>query len=116
MTSKLKKIFDEEMSKAISLIEDKNLVEGFYHLERAHILGQQYVVPHIKTHFWMFKVGLMKRSPSEIFGQIIRIFFGALGSFIGVVPIGNTGGANVNMFSPMPIPKDLELIINANKI
>lgn len=115
MTPTLRKFFDTEMSKAMQLIENNSLEEAFYHLERAHILGQKYVIPHIKTHFWMLKVGLMKKSPSEIFGQIIRIIFGALGSFIGIVPVGNTGGANVNMFSPMQIPKDLESIINASK-
>ncbi|MBI4850519.1 MAG: DUF3703 domain-containing protein [Acidobacteria bacterium] len=115
MTPKLKLFFDEEMNKAILLIKNNNLKEGFYHLERAHILGQKYVIPHIKTHWWMLKVGLMKRSLAEIFGQAIRIIFGALGSAIGVVPIGNTGGANVNMFSPMPIAKDLELIISSSE-
>ncbi|KAF0249742.1 MAG: hypothetical protein FD167_858 [bacterium] len=116
MDAKLKTYFDQEIAKAILLIKNKNIEEGFYHLERAHILGQRYVVAHVKTHWWMLKVGLMKKSTTEVFGQMIRIVFGALGSVIGVVPFGNTGGANVSMFSPMPIPQDLKSIINTKEI
>jgi len=115
MDNRLKTSFNEEMNKAILLIQNKELKKGFYHLERAHILGQRYVIPHIKTHWWMLKVALIKRSINEVFGQIIRIIFGALGSFIGLVPIGNTGGANVSMFLSMPIPKDLEIIIKGKE-
>lgn len=33
-------------------------------------------------------------------------------SLIGVVPTGNTGGANVNPFKKMDIPKDLKVVLD----
>lgn len=115
MNPKLREFFDQEMNQAILMIENKQLDQAFYHLERAHILGQKYVIPHIKIHFWMLKVGLIRKSTSEVLGQILRIILGAIGSFVGIVPIGNTGGTNINMFARMPITKDLETIINSTK-
>ncbi len=51
----------------------------------------------------MLKIGRRRRSMAEVFGQAIRIVFGALGSAVGVVPTGNTGGTNISMFKRVPI-------------
>jgi hypothetical protein len=40
-------------------------------------------------------------------GQLVRIGLGAVGSALGRVPSGNTGGSDVNMFRRMPIQPDL---------
>ena len=50
----------------------------------------------------------------EILGQITRLIFGGVKSFVGTVPIGNTGGANVPPLKPMEIPKDIQDILNKN--
>jgi hypothetical protein len=63
-------------------------------------------VPHVINHYWMLKVGGRRRDVREVLGQILRII-GSVGSLIGRVPIGNTGGANVSAIKPMPIPPDL---------
>ncbi len=34
---------------------------------------------------------------------------------LGVYPMGNTGGANVSPFKPMPIPDDLQELIKKAK-
>jgi hypothetical protein len=36
---------------------------------------------------------------------------GAVGSAVGVIPVGNTGGSDVNMFRRMPIPPDLARVL-----
>jgi hypothetical protein len=77
------------------------------HLERAHVLGQRYVWPHVLVHWLMFRVAVRRLAPGSALGQLIRIALGALGSAVGRVPTGNTGGSNVNMFRRMPIPPDL---------
>ena len=60
----------------------------------------------------MFKVEILRRRPVAALGQLVRIVLGALGSAIGVVPIGNTGGSDVNMFKRMPIDPELQNIID----
>jgi hypothetical protein len=43
------------------------------------------------------------------------LVFGGVKSFVGEIPIGNTGGANVPPLKPMQIPKDLSQIIHQTK-
>lgn len=91
------------MAAAARLYAAGEFAKASPHLERAHVLGQRYVAPHVATHFWMLKVGLKRRSMPEVVGQIIRIALGALGSVIGIVPVGNTGGPNIGMFKCLPV-------------
>jgi hypothetical protein len=56
----------------------------------------------------MLKIGLKRRSLQEVSGQAARILLGALGSAVGVVPVGNTGGTNISMFKRLPIDRDLQ--------
>lgn len=112
MNTELKQAFDIEMKMAKELFAKQNLESSFKHLERAHVLGQLYVLPHVKSHWWMLKVGFYQRSIQEILGQVVRIVFGAVGSAIGIVPIGNTGGTNISMFARLPIEPSLAKILN----
>jgi uncharacterized protein DUF3703 len=106
MSPSLKAAFNNEMDIAKEFYHKANYRDCFHHLERAHILGQRHYVPHVVNHYWMLKVGWQKGDVREVVGQICRIL-GSVGSLIGVVPIGNTGGANVSIIKPMPIPADL---------
>ena len=45
-------------------------------------------------------------------GQLMRIVGGFFMSLVGRVPNGNTGGANVSVEQPMPIPTDLQRLLN----
>jgi Protein of unknown function (DUF3703) len=77
------------------------------HYERAHIIGQRYPLQHSYVHWQMLKFGIKIKSIKEIFGQVTRLVFGGVKSFVGTVPIGNTGGANVPPLKPMEIPADI---------
>lgn len=111
MKEKLKYHFNTEMDKAKSLIKVKEFDCAFSHLERAHVLGQKYVIPHTVSHWYMLKIGWKKRDLKEILGQLIRLPLGLVGSFVGIVPTGNTGGSNVSAFIKMDIPQEfLELL------
>ena len=46
------------------------------------------------------------------FGQTARIVFGMLGSAVGLVPIGNTGGSDIGMFKHLPIEPELQNVID----
>ena len=111
MRQQLKEAFSLEMDKASHLYEKSEFDSAFVHLERAHILGQSYIIPHTKSHWWMLKIGFKKHNFRDVFGQITRIIASILFSRIWV-PLGNTGGTNVNPLKPMPIPEDLKNILD----
>jgi len=106
MKSKLRIAFNEEMSLSKEMYKKGDYSKSFYHLERAHILGQSYIIPHTQSHWWMLKLGFKRHDFKEIVGQITRILASTIFSRIWV-PLGNTGGANVSPLKPMTIPNDL---------
>lgn len=111
MHPKLQRAYNAEMTTAARLYDAGELQLAFAHLERAHILGQSFSIAHARTHWWMLKVGLRNRDVVEIIGQIPRILGALLFSRIWV-PIGNTGGARVPPFRSMPIPQELQVLLD----
>lgn len=85
---------------------------AFRHLERAHVLGQASTVQHVRVHGHMLAWALRHRSHREGWGQVLRIV-GAATKTVLWVPVGNTGGADVNPFKPMPIADELQRVITA---
>jgi len=104
--------FDAEIAEARNLIAASDLARAFAHLERAHVIGQRSVGPHVLSHCLMLLVEWRRGRLAAIPGQLARIVLGALGSAVGVVPAGNTGGTNIGMFRRMPIEADLQNIID----
>jgi hypothetical protein len=113
MNPRLRVAFASELGAAEALRRAGDLDAAFGHLERAHILGQQYVAPHVRTHLAMLRVGIARRDAREIVGQLVRLPAAAIGSALGVAPGGNTGGANVGLFTRMEIPHDLKELLDA---
>jgi len=95
------------MRKARDLYEMENYTQSYFHLERAHILGQRYYIPHVRSHYWMYKVAIKLSDVRETIGQLARIIM-SVGSLLGTVPLGNTGRARISPVKPMPIPEDLQ--------
>ncbi len=106
---------ESELAAADRNAEEGNLVESFTHLERAHVLGQASTRDHTRVHWRMFKLGLRLHSPREVWGQLIRIIGAATKTPFGIYPKGNTGGSNVWFFRPMPMPDDLQKILDADR-
>lgn len=111
MHPELRRAYDAEMTAAAGLYAAGNLGLAFSHLERAHILGQSFSIEHARTHWWMLRVGWRRRDFIEIAGQIPRIVGSLLFSRIWV-PSGNTGSAHVPSFKSMPIPTDLQTLLD----
>ena len=107
----LRQAYDAEMTAAANQYNTGNLQLAFSHLERAHILGQSFPIEHARAHWWMLKVGWRRRDVVEITGQIPRIVGSLLFSRVWV-PKGNTGGARVSGFTSMPIPEDLQVLLD----
>lgn len=112
MNSVRRAAFDNEIVMAKELLASDQLDASFAHLERAHIIGQTFVLPHATSHWLMLKVEFRRRRVVAAFGQIVRIVLGMLGSAVGLVPIGNTGGTNISMFKRLPIEPDVQNIID----
>lgn len=91
--------------------ERSDLSAAFAALERAHILAQRHLWPHLVTHLQMLRIGWQRRDAREIAGQLLRIVATLPGWLTGWVPKGNTGGANVPALRPMPLPRELEVLL-----
>lgn len=113
---KLKVFYTEELIKYQIEYSKNNLQEAWKHLERAHILGQKYPFEHSFVHWKMLQFGFKIKSSKEIFGQIPRLVFGGVKSFVGKIPVGNPGGVNVPPLRPFPIDKDLQSIFKKAEI
>ena len=104
--------FEKEIGLAKELIARGEFETGFAHLERAHVIGQAFVVPHARSHGLMLRFEVRRKRPIAALGQVARLVLGILGSAVGKVPVGNTGGSDISMFKRMPIAPELQDIID----
>lgn len=110
--SELKEHINAELLQARLGFEKGELQVSWRHLERAHILGQAYPIEHSQAHWQMLLFAFKIKNVREIIGQIPRLLVGGVKSFVGKIPVGNTGGANVPPLKPMEIPEDLLILLN----
>lgn len=115
MPDSLKPFFLKELEIAGNYFSTKDFRNSWYHLERAHILGQPYPYHHTLVHWKMLLIGIKIKDFKEIVGQIPRLLVGGVKSFVGEIPVGNTGGANVPPLKSMEIPNDLKRIMEENQ-
>lgn len=115
MPKRLKPFFHNELEIACKYLSINDFRSSWHHLERAHILGQPYPYHHTLVHWKMLLFGIKVKNIKEIIGQIPRLLVGGVKSFVGEIPVGNTGGANVPPLKSMDIPNDLKSIIVENQ-
>jgi hypothetical protein len=111
MPDGLKVHYCDELKNYEAEFVNGNLQAAWRYLERAHILGQPWPREHTHVHWIMLKFGFGIKSLKEIAGQIPRLLVGGVKSFVGKIPVGNTGGVNVPPLLPMEIPADLEALL-----
>jgi hypothetical protein len=107
----LRTAFVHEWRQAAAARATGDLDRAFAHLERAHILGQRFTGPHLRSHVGMLAIGWQRRDRREVLGQLARLVAAALFSRLWV-PVGNTGGADVPALRPMPVPTDLAALLD----
>lgn len=112
---RIRPAIEHELEQAQQLEATGDLERAFTHLERAHVLGQQDTYWHVRIHTEMLRLGAKLGNPREVAGQVLRIAGAATKTPLGIYPTGNTGGANISPIQPLPIPKDLQAIIDAAK-
>lgn len=102
--------FTQELNLYKKQLAEKKLQAAWQHLERAHIIGQRYPYAHSYVHWKMLLFGIRIKSRKEIIGQIPRLLVGGIKSFVGKIPVGNPGGANVPPLKPFPIHAEIQEI------
>jgi hypothetical protein len=103
----LKPYFDDELKAYYSSVKDNNLHQAWQHLEKAHVIGQAYPFQHSFVHWKMLRFGIRIKSSKEVIGQIPRLLVGGVKSFVGKIPIGNTGGADIPPFKSLPLEQEI---------
>lgn len=81
--------------------------------ERAHVLGQPRTRTHVRSHLAFLHWAIRQRDAREIVGQVLRIAAAALFTWLWM-PRGNTGGARVSAFRPMPVPTEISNLMKGN--
>ena len=110
--SALRQAWSDELDAAHAARDRGDTSTEWGHLERAHILSQPLARPHLSTHAGMLAAAWRRRDSREIGGQLIRLLLAVPGTLSGRYPVGNTGGADVSAFAPMPIPDDLRDLLD----
>ena len=110
MPQSLRPFYNKELESYHVTLEKQQLQPAWRHLERAHILGQRYPLAHSFVHWKMLQFAFKIKSAKEVFGQIPRLVFGGVKSFVGKVPVGNPGGADVPPLKPFPIKDNISAI------
>jgi hypothetical protein len=100
-----------EVAAARALALAGESAQAFARLERAHVLGQASTVQHVRVHVQMLVWAWRERSAKEFLGQVLRIAGAATKTAVGLVPEGNTGGANISPFKRLPVSPDLAMVI-----
>ena len=116
MNATHKKVLEQEVGLATELMERGDLDGAFLHLERVHVLGQRHVGWHVLAHWLMLKIAIRRHQGVAATGQAVRIVLGAIGSAVGRVPTGNTGGSDVSMFARMPIAPELLRVMEGSNL
>ena len=107
MQSAVKDAYERELTLGEQAHAQGDLGAAVAHFERAHILGQRYLIPHFYTHWKLLAVARQRGDLREMRGQIVRLIAVVPGYLSGWVPKGNTGSANVSALRPMRPPADL---------
>ena len=102
-----------ELNAAVAAEIAGSLDAAFWHLRRAHVLGQAATTQHVRAHWWMLKFALRHRLTKEALGQVWRLVAAAIFTGFGMVPEGNTGSTDISGFRRLPLPSDLKQLIDA---
>lgn len=105
-TKKIGPYVENELALAIHFEALDEPQRAFQHLEGAHVLGQESTYWHCKVHWLMFLWGLRNDKWKEVFGQALRFIAALILTPFKRLPLGNTGGSNVNPLKPMPLSEE----------
>jgi hypothetical protein len=100
-------LLDREMADYARARRSDDSAAAWRALERAHIISQPLLGPHVRVHATMLGYAIHQRDGREIVGQLARLALAPIGTLTGRIPWGNTGRSNVSALQAMPLPEDL---------
>ena len=115
MSSAAEQAFHAEVKQALQARHQQKWSEAWFHLERAHILGQQQFILHLQSHWLMLKLAAEQSDWAEIRGQVLRLLLTPVGHLTGRLPIGNPGSSRYPVLQPLPVPEDLQPLLSGTK-
>lgn len=104
-----------KLNQAHKSFANKDDEQGFKALEDAHVIGQHSTYYHTLVHYKMLMHGLKSGDLKVVLGQGFRLIGAITKTAVGLLPEGNTGGANVSPFKPMPISPENTAILEKIK-
>lgn len=110
MPAALKPFFKQSLQDYATALNKNEMGKAWHHLEKAHVIGQRYPYHHSLVHWKMLVFGCRIKNVKEVIGQLPRLMVGGIKSFVGTIPVGNTGGANVPPMQSMPIQQEIREI------
>lgn len=106
----LHEAFEASMAAGEAALQAGEMANAYAAFERAHVLGQPLTGRHLRAHLGFLRWALRQRDLRELFGQLTRIVAALLFTRIWL-PTGNTGGARVSAFRPMPVSDELARLL-----
>ena len=113
---RLKDLFEQAMDRAWLAEQRGDYALSFTELERAHILGQRWLIRHLRSHWGMLRIARKTGDRREARGQITRLIGSPFFWLIGWLPKGNPGGANISPVKPVPLQGDLAVELAGYKV
>lgn len=113
MTTSLREALARELDAYGRAASAGDVPAAWVALERAHVLSQPMLVPHLGVHLTMLDFAWRTRDRREVAGQLLRLALAPLGHVTGRTPPGNTGRSDVSAFAPMAVPDDLSSVLDA---
>lgn len=80
-------------------------------LEAAHVLGQDTLALHWRSHTALLRHAVQTRDLRESAGQMLRLALVPLGHLTGRLPAGNIGRARISAFAPMEPPAAVAALV-----
>jgi hypothetical protein len=113
MKTIIREHFATELRKAKAAIASGDIAAAWTALQRAHILGQAYPLPHAIAHWEMLKLAWRQRDFKEIAGQFVPTLFAVpLTLLFGRKRSLKDGKVNIDNSERMSIPEDLLQILD----
>lgn len=103
-------LFDRLIDMA-SQTSSENATSPWDYYCAAHVVGQNQLALHLKSHTCMLRLSVHQRDWPEAAGQVFRMALLPLGHALNRLPVGNTGRADVSAFAPMALPGKLAQVI-----
>lgn len=86
--------FSAHLARGHALLSARYFDRACEAFEQAHLLAQHLTIPHTRSHVAFLALGWARRDAREILGQLVRIGWSALFTWLWV-PAGNLGSTRV---------------------